>query len=54
MALFIEHHGTRSEFSDDAPLVFVDETGDKDCADPNALFFGLAGRVYAAVDKKIY
>ncbi len=50
MTLVIEHDGTRSEFPDDALLIFIDETGHEGFADPNAPFFGLAGCVCAAGD----
>lgn len=50
MTLVIEHDGTHSEFPDNALLVFVDETGQEDFADPNAPFFGLAGCVCVAGD----
>lgn len=50
MTLIIEHDGICSEFPDDALLVFIDETGHEDFADPNAPFFGLAGCVCAAGD----
>ena len=53
MTLVIEHDGTRSEFPDDALLIFVDETGHEDFADPNAPFFGLAGCVCAAGDYSV-
>lgn len=48
MSLVIEHDGTCSEFPNDALLVFIDETGHEDFADPNAPFFGLAGCICAA------
>lgn len=50
MTLVIEHDGTRSEFPDNALLVFVDETGHEEFGDPNAPFFGLAGCICAAGD----
>ena len=50
MAFIIEHDGIHSEFPDDSLLVFVDETGQEDFADPSAPFFGLAGCVCAAGD----
>lgn len=53
MTLVIEHDGTRSEFPDDALLVFIDETGHEDFADPKAPFFGLAGCVCAAGDYSV-
>lgn len=53
MILVIEHDGTCSEFPDDALLIFIDETGHEDFADPNAPFFGLAGCVCAAGDYSV-
>ncbi|MEZ5722116.1 MAG: DUF3800 domain-containing protein [Paracoccaceae bacterium] len=50
MTLIIEHDGTRTEFPDDSLLIFVDETGHEDFADPNTPYFGLAGCVCAASD----
>jgi hypothetical protein len=50
MTFLIEHDGSCSEFPNDALLVFVDETGHEDFADPSAPFFGLAGCVCAAGD----
>ncbi len=54
MTLIVEHDGTRSEFADDALLVFIDETGHEDFADPHAPFFGLAGCVCAAGDYSVF
>lgn len=53
MTLVIEHDGIHSEFPDDALLVFIDETGHEDFADPNAPFFGLAGCICAAGDYSV-
>lgn len=50
MTLVIEHDGAQAEFLNDSLLIFVDETGHEEFADPNAPFFGLAGCVCAAGD----
>ena len=53
MPLVIEHDNNRTEFPDDSLLIFVDETGHEDFADPNAPFFGLAGCLCAAGDYSV-
>ncbi|MCB1493030.1 MAG: hypothetical protein KDJ77_14740 [Rhodobiaceae bacterium] len=48
MTYFVEHDGRTSEFPDDSLLIFVDETGHENFADPGAPFFGLGGCLCSA------
>ena len=43
MPFIVEHDDEKTEFPDESLLIFIDETGQEDFADPGAPFFGFGG-----------